>query len=69
MDNNRPDLRLAKPSPWNDPRSYTAEPRPPLLERIAVTLQSPRFILFYLGFYSGCMATVGLAFVWARFAA
>lgn len=52
-------------SPWNDPRSYPADPPGPLLERIGATLQSPRFILFYLGFYSGRMATVGLALVWA----
>lgn len=37
-------------------------------ERVAEALQSPRFILFYLGFYAGCMATVGLALIWSRVA-
>lgn len=62
----RPDLRIEN-SPWNRAESYAPEPRGPLLERIADTLQSPRFLLFYCGFYSGCVATVGLAFVWTEF--
>jgi hypothetical protein len=36
------------------------------IARVAEALASPRFILFYLGFYSGCMATVALALVWVR---
>lgn len=35
------------------------------LTRIAEALDSPRFIPFYLGFYSGCMATVGLGYLWS----
>jgi hypothetical protein len=36
------------------------------LARVAEALASPRFIYFYLGFYSGCLATVGLALIWAK---
>jgi hypothetical protein len=36
------------------------------LARVAEALASPRFIYFYLGFYAGCMATVGLALIRAK---
>jgi hypothetical protein len=36
------------------------------IARVADTLSAPRFILFYLGFYAGCMATVGLAVLWSK---
>jgi hypothetical protein len=36
------------------------------IARVAEALASPRFILFYLGFYAGCMATVALALVWVK---
>lgn len=41
------------------------EVHPGVLDRVAETLSAPRFILFYLGFYAGCMATVGLALLWS----
>lgn len=40
---------------------------PSTIERITDALDSPRMIGFYLGFYAGCMATVGLAMLWSRF--
>ncbi len=68
-------------TPWNEGRSYRPmkdEPdviqalraryrKPSPIERIADALSSPRFVLFYLGFYAGCLATVLLAAVWSRF--
>ena len=45
--------------------SLQAEEPPSTLERIADALASPRFLLFYAGFYCGCIVTVGLAYVWS----
>jgi hypothetical protein len=63
MNRHRP-LRLVD----NRPDLYAAlrKSRPPLFERIGDALASPRFIYAYLGFYAGCMATVGLAMLWER---
>ncbi|WP_156029873.1 hypothetical protein [Sphingomonas sp. URHD0057] len=40
--------------------------RPSTLERIGDALSAPRMIPFYLGFYAGCMATVGSAIIAAK---
>jgi hypothetical protein len=40
--------------------------RPSTLGRIGDALASPRMFTFYLGFWSGCMATVGSAIIAAR---
>jgi hypothetical protein len=40
--------------------------RPSTLERIGDALASPRMFTFYLGFYAGCMVTVGSAIIAAR---
>lgn len=70
---NRPSFRIVEP--WSDPRSYRPDPVemlrerlncPSTLERIADALAAPRMIPFYLGFYAGCMATVGSAIIAAK---
>jgi hypothetical protein len=63
MNRHRP-LRLVD----NRPDLYAAlrKSRPSLFERIGDALASPRFIYAYLGFYAGCLATVGLAMLWER---
>lgn len=39
--------------------------RKPVLERIADALDSPVGFSFIAGFVTGCLGTVGLAFVWS----
>ena len=54
-------------APTFQPLDYDARPqRRSTLERIADAMGSPRFLLFYCGFYAGCLMTVGLAFLWSR---
>lgn len=38
---------------------------PSTLERVSDALASPRFVLFYAGFYAGAMFTVGMALLWS----
>lgn len=45
------------------PRHVTIKPS--LLERAGDFLRSERGFAFYAGFYSGCMATVAMALIWA----
>ena len=43
------------------------ERKPSTFDKISDALSSPHMFTFYLGFYAGCMATVGLAFLWSVF--
>lgn len=35
-----------------------------MMTRIAEALDSPRFIAYFIGYMSGCLTTVGLAYFW-----
>jgi hypothetical protein len=39
--------------------------KPGIFQRVSDALGSEKMLPFYLGFYAGCMATVGLAYFWA----
>lgn len=61
-------VELRTHRPFTQPLDYEARgDRRTTLERIADTLQSPRFLPFYWGWISGCFFTVAVALVWAQF--